>query len=120
MTPDEKPPPATMVNGDRTSRHEDLRRDSAAGDVARPDRRRVRFDSAVEKLAMRWPERSAPDHPEYGARALVTPSAGRVEMIVWTGRACSVDGIDATGWTPGCGTFTSLEKLASALERLDV
>ena len=69
---------------------------------------------------MKWPRPSAPDHPEYGAEALLTTSVGPVVLIAWTERACWVDRVQGDGWTSGRGVFGGLDTLAAALEKLGV
>lgn len=67
---------------------------------------------------MKWPRPSAPDHPEYGAQALLTTSVGPVVLTAWTELACYVDRVESDGWSSGRGTFDRLDALASSLENL--
>jgi hypothetical protein len=69
---------------------------------------------------MRLQRLNAPDHPEYGAQALLPTSVGHFLVTVWTERASSVERFDDDRWTSGVYSFGSLEALAEGLGALGV
>jgi hypothetical protein len=71
---------------------------------------------------LRLQRKSAPDHPEYGASALLTTSDGHLVLTVWTERAWSLRRVGDDGWTvlAGGSEGETLEALRMRLEALGV